>query len=369
MPSADATKPGTGSIRPLERGDLDQVAALYTRIARPHEGATPRGLAEHFADTLLDQPWADPEIPSLVYDEDGRIGGFIGTHVRRFELHGRPLRLAYGGQLVTDPGVRRAAVGLFLLRTFLRGPQDVALTDTAGEATRRMWTGLGGWPAELQSLSWFRIFRPLSILADYSFRERRPRQSAHFAQRVAGAVDRPLSPRLAPRAAVNALRAEPLVPETLLEGVAALAPRLGPAYDLPFLRWLLPSVASVASRGTLIANALHYRGSIAGWYLYFLRSGGMSDVLQVVGLGGRVGEVVDHMFVDAQHRGAAMLRGRIEPRLLEPLARRQCLFRYNGGALVHARDDDVAAALSHPDSLLTRIDGEWWMGHHLESFA
>ena len=264
----------------------------------------------------------------------------------------------------------RAAVGLFLLRPFLRGPQDVAvLTDTAGEATRRMWTGLGGWPAELQSLSWFRLFRPLSILADDPFRERRPRQSAHFAQRVAGAVDRPLSPRLAPRAAVNALRAEPLVPETLLEGVAALAPRLGPAYRPP-----IPALAPPERRVCRFAgNADRQRASRPrvdrGLVPLLPRSGGMSDVLQVVGVGGRVGEVVDHMFVDAQQRGAATLRGRIEPRLLEPLARRQCLFRYNGGALVHARDDDVAAALSHPDSLLTRIDGEWWMGHHLESFA
>ena len=64
-----------------------------------------------------------------------------------------------------------------------------------------------------------------------------------------------------------------------------------------------------------------------------------------------------------------MLRGRIEPHLLEPLGRRRCLFRYNGGALVHARDPAVSAALAAPEALLTRLDGEWWMGHHLESFA
>ena len=363
------TRQGTGAIRPLARGDLEQVADLYARIARPRDAAPPRLLADHFADTLLDQPWADPEIPSLVYDEDGQIRGFIGSHVRRFELDGRTLRLAYGGQLVTDPGVRRAAVGLFLLRAFLAGPQDGALTDTAGEATRQMWTRLGGWPAQLESLSWFRLFRPVSFLADYSLTDRRLRQTPPLTQRVAAIVDRPLGAPLKPRGDAGALQAEPLVPETLIEGVAHLAPRLAPDYDPAFLRWLLPSVASIGARGTLIAVGLRERATLAGWYLYFLRPGGISDVLQVAGVEGRVGHVLDHLFADACGRGAAMLRGRIESRLLEPLASRRCIFRYNGGALVHAREAEVAAAIADPTSLVTRLDGEWWMGHHLESFT
>ena len=42
---------------------------------------------------------------------------------------------------------------------------------------------------------------------------------------------------------------------------------------------------------------------------------------------------------------------------------------YNGGALVQAREAEVAAAIADPTSLVTRLDGEWWMGHHLESFT
>lgn len=355
-------------IRPLLRDDLDQVAALYARIARSDGADAPPRLADHFGDTLLDQPWADPEIPSLVYDDGGLIAGFIGSHVRRFELAGRMLRFAYGGQLVTDPVARPSAVGFFLLRAFLNGAQDAALTDTAGEATRRMWTRLGGWPAQPESLSWFRLFRPISFLTGYSLSGRRVRRWPRSAQQLASLVDRPLSHRLAPRPDPGRLREEPLLPETLVEAVGRLAPGLRPSYDLPFADWLLRNVASVGARGTLISVALRDQEAIVGWYVYFLRAGGMSDVLQVVALDGRVGAVVDHLFTNAYRRGAALLRGRIEARLLEPLARRRCIFRYNGGALVHSRDAAVSAALASPDSLLTRLDGEWWMGHHLESF-
>ena len=159
----------------------------------------------------------------------------------------------------------------------------------------------------------------LSFLADYSLTDRRLRQTPPLTQRVAAIVDRPLGAPLKPRGDAGALQAEPLVPETLIEGVAHLAPRLAPDYDPAFLRWLLPSVASIGARGTLIAVGLRERATLAGWYLYFLRPGGISDVLQVAGVEGRVGHVLDHLFADACGRGAAMLRGRIESRLLEPL--------------------------------------------------
>jgi hypothetical protein len=368
MAAPPTTRTGRGVIRPLERADLDHVAALYELVARSGGSTPPPGLATHFAETLLDHPWADASVPSLVYD-DGRVTGFIGSHVRRFTLDGRPLRFAYGGQLITHPAARKNAVGFFLLRAFMEGPQDVTLTDTAGEATLRMWTRLGGRAAALPSLSWFRIFRPLSFAIDHKLAARGRGGLARAAGRATAPLDRIGARRLAPAEPPESLQAEPLRPETMIEGLSRRAPTLAPAYDLPFLRWLLPTVADVRSRGKLVATLLRADGLAAGWYLYYLRPGGLSDVLQVAALPGSVGAVVDHLFTHAHREGAALLRGRIEPHLLEPLGRRRCLFRYNGGALVHTHDAEIAATMASPDSLLTRLEGDWWMGHHLEPFA
>jgi hypothetical protein len=368
MAAPTSARTSRGVIRPLDRNDLGEVAALYELVARSGESTPPPGLGPHFAETLLDHPWADASIPSLVYD-DGRVTGFIGSHVRRFALDGRPLRFAYGGQLITDPAARKSAVGFFLLRAFMQGPQDVTLTDTAGEATLRMWTRLGGRAASLPSLSWFRVFRPLSFAIDHKLTAHGPRRLARTAGRAGASVDRLAGRRLAPDDPPRAVQPEPLRPETMIEGIERCAPRLAPAYDLPFLRWLLPTVSGVHSRGTLVATLLRTDGLPIGWYLYYLRPGGLSDVLQVAAAPGSVGAVVDHLFADAHQGGAALLRGRIEPHLLEPLGRRRCLFRYNGGALVHTHDAEIAAAMVSPDSLLTRLEGDWWMGHHLEPFG
>ena len=38
-------------------------------------------------------------------------------------------------------------------------------------------------------------------------------------------------------------------------------------------------------------------------------------------------------------------------------------------ALIHARDPEVLHAVQAGRALLTRLEGEWWMGHHLEPFS
>jgi hypothetical protein len=37
--------------------------------------------------------------------------------------------------------------------------------------------------------------------------------------------------------------------------------------------------------------------------------------------------------------------------------------------LFYSRDPDVLAAISLGKSALTRLDGEYWMGHHTEPFG
>src|SRR5438552_16904333 len=108
------------------------------------------------------------------------------------------------------------------------------------------------------------------------------------------------------------------------------------------------------------------RGRALGWYAYYLEPGEISQVLQVGLLEeDDSGAVLDHLFHHAQQNGSAALRGRVEPRLLEPLAGRWCIFRYGGEALVHSKRPVVLAAISSRKAMLTKLEGEWWMEHHL----
>lgn len=91
----------SGAVWPVKRDDIAQVVELYQRVVRSNGHAAPPGLVPYFERTLVDQPWTDPEIPSLVYEaDDGRILGFIGSHVRRLIFDERPIRIGVAGQTI-----------------------------------------------------------------------------------------------------------------------------------------------------------------------------------------------------------------------------------------------------------------------------
>jgi hypothetical protein len=360
-------------IRPFVEQDLPEVTALYERVIRSASGRPPPLLADYFRDTFLRHPWVDPEIPSLVYEEPGgRIIGFLGSHVRRLRFDGEPIRLACSGQLVTAPDARGAAPGAFLVREYMSGPQELTNTDGANEPMLRLWPRLGGEILHLSCIDWIRVFRPSAVAVEYALRGRQG-----LASRVAGpvtaAVDglavRLASDRFRPSAAGTTT--EPLTPEKLVEHLDAIAAsfRVYPDYDEAFARWLFRELAAVESRGRLFASLVRTSdGRAAGWYVGYARKGGVSDVVQVAALPRSEGLVIDQLLQEARSLGVSAVRGRLEPRLVYPLSERTPVLRYATGALVHSHDPELLRAIRVGDALLTRMEGEWWMGHHLERF-
>jgi hypothetical protein len=358
-------------IRRLERADLPQVANLYEHVARSGSWEAPAGLARYFEETFLDYPWSDPEIPSLVYADDGKIAGFLGSNVRRFTFDGTPIRLAISGQLVTDPSVRNRAAGAFLLKQFLDGPQDLTITDTASDTARRIWEGLGGETLHIGSIGWARVFSPLRSVWDFRTRRGGGRLTP-VVRPVLSAVDAASS--LVAGRALGVEKpegsTEVLTADAMGEHLGAVAKtyRLRPAYDdRDGTTWLLDQMARVRPRGELIARLV--RGSDAraqGWFVYYHRPGGIAQTLGVAAAPNDVGDVLDALLADARERGAVAVQGRIEPHLLEPLAERRCLFHKSGYLpLIHSRRPELLHAIHSGRALLTRVAGEWWMGHHL----
>ena len=363
-----------GQIRSLERGDLDQVTSLYEHVARSGSRTPLPGLAAYFEETFFDHPWADPEIPSLVYaEDDGRITGFLGSSVRRFTFEGRPVRLGVSGQLVADPGARGHAPGAFLMSAYMNGPQDLTITDTASELVRRIWEGVGGETFHLACVGWVRVFRPMQFASGY--RGRRERLGAAGATRpvLAGfdaAAGTVLRGALRPEQPAG-VEGREMAAKDLVDNLRAVTEnlRLRPAYDETFVEWLFAQVAAVTGRGELRRRIVSSGGRVRGWYVYYLLPGGISQVLQVAGDERDVGDVLDDLFNDAYAGGTAGLQGRVEAHLLEPLSRRRALLHPSGYlALVHARDPELLDAVQSGRALLTRLEGEWWMGHHLLAF-
>jgi hypothetical protein len=358
-------------VRPFESSDLASVVELYERVMRSGGHSPPPGLARYFERTLFEHPWADPEIPSLVYEaDDGRILGYMGAHVRRLRFEGEPARMRCAGQLVSDPDERRRAIGAMLMRRFLSGPQDLTITDGATPLVRQMWVGLGGHVLYPGSLVWTRLLRPSRALGNRWLRRRSRENWRAVANPLFAALDAATAWASRPPAPDPDVIGEELTAEALREHQAEVFPgaRVFIDYDGAFVGWLFSELEAVRTRGRLTRRLLRRDGELLGWYVAYMQPGGISQAIEVAATRGAAEPVLDHLFDDAWRSRSAAIEGRIEPGLYAALANRRCLLRHGDGALFHSRNERIAAALGLGQSALTRLDGEWWMGHHTEPF-
>lgn len=360
-------------IRPLEREDLPRVCRLYERVVRSGSPYFPQQLLGYFERTLFDYPWADPEIPSLVYeDSDGEILGLLGSHARRLRVDGRRVRMACGGPLVSAPEARRRGVGAFLLRRYLAGPQDLTITDGATDTVRQMCVGLGGQSLVHASISWTKVFRPVATSMHWLSQRNGGSGLARSLRFVAPVLDSAAQGLLGRRAGFVPTQPDAdaalLTVDALLDQLrnAARCLRLYSDYDAEYLQWLFAELEAVDVRGVPVRHLVYNRGGrVAGWYVYYLAPGGVAQVLQIAAPNGDPDLVLDHLLWHAASGGATAVQGRLEPVLFGPLRGRRCLLSHSQLALVHCEDPNVLGLLGSAKALLTRLDGEWWMGHHL----
>lgn len=322
-------------------------------------------LCAYFERLIFDQPWHDAEIPSLVFDQPGHgIVGFVASHTRRLRMEGRDLRLACSGQLVAREDFRNRGVGALLMRSYLKGPQDLTITDGATDEVRAMWTKFGGQTNYLASNVWTRITSPVAH-AGWAATRRLGRQGG-FAARAGAGLDAMLGLRPTPTVADSV--SEQLSVGDLVELSSWMAGQfqIGPAYDEAFAAWLLAELAERPERGApLCRKVSDLNGEPLGWYLAFIDPTGVAQAIQVVAPAAGCERVVDCLIKDVGDHGASAVMGRVDPHLYSAVRRRGFILRRGEWALLHSREPELVNAALRGDALLTRLEGEWWLMPHL----
>jgi hypothetical protein len=165
---------GTGGIASFGSEHLPAVAALFQNTFRPDGTTHPASLEGYLRELFLEDSWAEPDLSSRVYiGTDGAVIGFIGALPTRMAISGEPVRaLTASTLMVANPG-ENPTVGARLLRSFLCGPQDLSLADTASPLVRAMWRRLGGMAADAFGQDWWVVLQPASFAAAILDRKRR----------------------------------------------------------------------------------------------------------------------------------------------------------------------------------------------------
>ena len=353
-------------IRTFTPDDIPQVVELHKSVF-PANSIPPHELEAHFQRLFFENPWYDPELPSFVYQEDGRkIGGFYGVIPRPMRMKGRMIRVAVSSQFMVDPSVRNHLAAVELQRAFFAGAQDLSFTDGANEASRRIWEGLGGSTALPYSVHWTRLLRPAHYFLD-RWKLRGLSAPARLCLRPVSAFIDFLATRKhkSPFYQAEQSPEEDFSCETLLEQLPRFAATksLCPDYDESSLRWLMEQAGEKRCHGELRkALVRNYRGEIVGWYLYYLNPNGTSQVLQLVATRNSIRQVLDQLFFHAWRLGSFAVSGRMDPEFSADFSEERCLFSFSGPRmLVHSRHADLREAIQRGEAFLTRLEGEWWM--------
>lgn len=363
-------------IRSFTKEDIPQVADMLQRLLLPE---APSGrmlsaseLPEYLERTFFDTPWYDDSLPSLVYQaSNGKLIGFLALAPRKMLFQDRPVRVVISLHFMVEPESRSTMAGVQLLKTLFSGLQDLVFTDGAGLLGRKIWEGVGGATSHLYSQRWIRILRParqaVSTLSKHG---------VSGGSKLFSYTSQALSP-LVSLADVTAARMLPRYfskvtspySEAELEvgTVLTYLPQfsrglaLRPVYDEHSLRWLFNQAAQMKLYGEFKKVQLRdEQGAVAGWYLYYLKRGGLGSVIQIAARKNSEGEVIDHLFDHARRGGATALSGRLEPRFMQELADRGCFFNRVGCLmLMQSNNAEILNAIHRGDAFLTQLEGEW----------
>jgi len=135
-------------------------------------------------------------------------------------------------------------------------------------------------------------------------------------------------------------------------------------YDQRTLHWLLEQAGQRRMGGSLHAAVVRNDTGIIGWYLYHLDRDRIANVLQVTAEPAAIRDVLDHLFYQSSEHGAIAATGRLEPRYLQTLSDKYCLFHRRGPwVLLNSRQSDLLRSFETGDALFSRLDGEWCLGY------
>jgi hypothetical protein len=321
-------------------------------------------LQDYFNKIFFHNPWYDESLPSLIYQNgDGRIIGFLGVVPRRMLFREVPIRAAISFHFMVEPENRSTLAGIHLLKTFFAGPQDLSLTDGAGEVGRKVWEMVGGVSVPLYCQRWTRILRPSREALNLLGRNRLVSSISRVISPFCDVTDSTVA-RLMPRYFPSPQNfEEELSAATFIEELPQFSKGLAlcPDYDTDTAQWVFDGAAQMKYYGHLqkvsVRNA---KKEMIGWFMYYLNRGGMGTVLQIAARKGTVAEILDQLFDHARRNGVVALSGRIEPRFMRELSEKHCFFRSVGALfLVHSRHDDLLHAIQRGDAFMSHLEGEW----------
>jgi len=261
-----------------------------------------------------------------------------------------------------------------LMKRFSSGPQDISISDTANDLSRRLWESVGSIAPAAYSLEWFRPIAPATAIMKMMENVRRRPMPFARAMRLSAATADLLGKPLLARMVKNKqlpFATEAMTADSLLEVLESRDRHhdIRGDYTPDMVGWLLDRIGEKARAQTVRrAIVLDDLGRRVGAYIYRLYADGVAEVLLAVAREGKYDTVFNALIGDATGMKATVVTGTVQPRYLPTYRAHRCLMLCNQWTLVHSRRPELLDAFSRGRALFTTLDGERWT-HFDDMFA
>ena len=357
-----AQESGRKSVREMTAEDVQSVAGLFLDRFRDRPARRSAALEECLRAVLFRPEHASTVPPGLVAEaRTGQLSGFVACAPQEMVWDGRRLQANGGGTLM----VARRADPLTvtrLLRRWFALPHDLAYTDTASPMSAALLERFGARLVPSLSLDWLLV----RSRAGLALRLGLDRARLRWLDRALGQTVATRShPRPGRAARPVTFRSAEQEPDTLSASLVAL----GAAYPIrpdwagqpaPLL-FRLGELRLRRRHGSFKARVANgANGDPVALWLGHMAPGRVGQVTQALAHPDAASAMLDDIATQAGVVGCVAVRGRLQPDLLGPLARRRALFLPRLATLVQSPDADLLAACERGEAHLTGLAGETW---------
>ena len=365
----DVLDSGSG-VRAFRPDDMPDVVQLMGKIF-PRSPEETLNIKENIlSELLMNNPWNDDRLPSLVYqDKEGKITGFLGVAPRSMEVNDQPVTAAVSYNLMVDPDSRSTLAGISLVKKFMEGPQDLSIADSATDTSRQLWERLGGITVPLYSMYWRHPLRPTGFVNHHLKNRRFLKTISRIATPLTRATDHVINRfwnGVWDDEGNKDYSIREVSAEELVGFITRFAERkaLRPVYNKENLKWLLDLADKPARFGKLKKEAVfESNGTLAGWFIYYENPGGEAEVLQIQGEPGKKNQILTLLLQRAREQGAVGVAGRLDPEWATVVPNTAfCIYRPGRvWMLIDSGDVEILRLFKGGDAFITRIEGDMWL--------
>ncbi|MBB3944387.1 hypothetical protein GGQ73_000310 [Rhizobium skierniewicense] len=346
-------------VRPAEPADVAQIADLFASVFRGRSKPNKTELNTYLTQLMFSHPNYTPDNGSIVsVDGTGNVKSVLIILPMTYRIGEEPVtaRLACAFMAADDANPRSIAALIFQLRPRVN---QISFSDSAAPVSVSHLKAIGGVELPVQSLRWYKVFKPLPAATGYVRRRVSQKYPALLHQ---GSL--PLPASMSGSRTASGFSASPVDVDMYAQYANQFLANytVAPVYSAPDLDWTIKASSDALGQGRLVlAQVQDGNGVVNGVFSFVRARGGEAQILDLLWQTGKQEAVVDTVFTSLKEAGFAFASAQVRPEIIPALSKQKGIwYRHVTGVSAASRSPEFKQAMQSGQAYIGGVAGESW---------